>query len=116
MTQCLIDGDELLHIEHLLDTDIIQNSPEASFLLTQVLHDIQAMPEIAVETLPIVQQLRTQVQELTKSCNFWMNEYKEANRKLVKLCRICENCAVLQGAAPACDQCPIFEGVKNESK
>ena len=41
-----IDGDELLRIERLLDTDIVQNSKEASWLLDQVLHDIQAMPTL----------------------------------------------------------------------
>ena len=57
-----IDGDELLRIERLLDTDIVQNSKEASWLLDQVLHDIQAMPTLTppnewvrVETPPKTQ-------------------------------------------------------------
>ena len=41
-----IDGNELYRIEKLLDTDIVQNSKEASWLLDQVLHDIQAMPTL----------------------------------------------------------------------
>lgn len=98
MTQRLIDGNELLHIEQLLDTDVIQNSPEASFLLTQVMHDIQAMPEIDVEALPIVQQLRVQVQELTNKYDFWLNEYLEASGKLVKVCKLCEDWAKQQTA------------------
>ena len=38
-----IDGDELLGIERLLDTDVVRKSKTASWLLDQVLHDIQAM-------------------------------------------------------------------------
>lgn len=54
----LIDGNELRGIESLLNTDIIQASKEASWLMTQVLHDIDAMPAIDPETLPIVRELR----------------------------------------------------------
>ena len=46
-----IDGDELLGIERLLDTDAIRKSKTASWLLDQVLHDIQAMPTIDPESL-----------------------------------------------------------------
>ena len=42
----LIDADELLGIERLLDTDIVRKSKVASWLLDQVLHDIQAMPTL----------------------------------------------------------------------
>lgn len=54
-----IDGDELLGIERLLDTDAIRKSKTASWLLDQVLHDIQAMPTLALpnETLTL-EQLR----------------------------------------------------------
>ena len=41
-----IDGDELLGIELLLDTDVVRKSKTASWLLDQVLHDIQAMPTL----------------------------------------------------------------------
>ena len=41
-----IDGDELLGIERLLDTDVVRKSKTASWLLDQVLHDIQAMPTL----------------------------------------------------------------------
>jgi len=41
-----IDGYELLGIERLLDTDVIRKSKTASWLLDQVLHDIQAMPTL----------------------------------------------------------------------
>ena len=39
-----IDGEELLGIERLLDTDVVRKNETASWLLDQVLHDIQAMP------------------------------------------------------------------------
>ena len=60
-----IDGDELLGIERLLDTDAIRKSKTASWLLDQVLHDIQAMPTIDPETLPIVRQLREELERVT---------------------------------------------------
>ena len=41
-----INGDELLGIERLLDTDVVRQSKTASWLLDQVLHDIQAMPTL----------------------------------------------------------------------
>lgn len=63
--QRLIDGDELYGIESLLNTDIIQNSPEASWLMAQVLYDIQASPTIDPETLPIVRQLRAELARVT---------------------------------------------------
>ena len=46
MTVRLIDGDELLGITRLLDTDAVRQSKTASWLLDQVLHDIQAMPTL----------------------------------------------------------------------
>ena len=54
-----IDGDELLSIERLLDTDAIRKSKTASWLLDQVLHDIQAMPTITQPNEPLtLKQLR----------------------------------------------------------
>lgn len=41
-----IDANELLDIERLLDTDVVRKSKTASWLLDQVLHDIQAMPTL----------------------------------------------------------------------
>ena len=41
-----IDANELLGIERLLDTDVVRQSKTASWLLNQVLHDIQAMPTL----------------------------------------------------------------------
>lgn len=54
-----IDGDELLGIERLLDTDVIRQSKTASWLLDQVLHDIQAMPTLTPPNEPLtLEQLR----------------------------------------------------------
>ena len=54
-----IDGDELLGIERLLDTDVIRKSKTASWLLDQVLHDIQAMPTLTLPNEPLtLKQLR----------------------------------------------------------
>ena len=54
-----IDGDELLGIERLLDTDVVRQSKTASWLLDQVLHDIQAMPTLTLPNEPMtLEQLR----------------------------------------------------------
>ena len=54
-----IDGDELLGIERLLETDAIRKSKTASWLLDQVLHDIQAMPTLTQPNEPLtLKQLR----------------------------------------------------------
>lgn len=76
--------------------------------------EVRDTPTIDPEALPIVQQLRAEVQELTKNSNFWMDEYKKANMQLVKVCKLCEDWAKQQGAVTACDQCPIFEGGKHD--
>lgn len=62
----LIDGNELRGIESLLNTDIIQSSKEASWLMSQVLHDIDAMLSIDPETLPIVRDLRAELERVTR--------------------------------------------------
>ena len=41
-----IDANELLGIERLLDTDVVRQSKTASWLLDQVLHDIQTIPTL----------------------------------------------------------------------
>ena len=59
--QRLIDANELYGVESLLNTDIVKNSKEASYIISQVLHDIQTFPTIDPETLPIVRQLREEL-------------------------------------------------------
>ena len=54
-----IDGEELLGITRLLDTDVVRKSKTASWLLDQVLHDIQAMPTLTPPNEPLtLEQLR----------------------------------------------------------
>ena len=54
-----IDGEELLGIERLLDTDVVRKNETASWLLDQVLHDIQAMPTLTPPNEPLtLEQLR----------------------------------------------------------
>ena len=48
-----IDGAELISIERLLDTDVVRQSKTASWLLDQVLHDIQAMPTLTPQNEPL---------------------------------------------------------------
>ena len=48
-----IDGDELLGITRLLDIDAVRQSKTASWLLDQVLHDIQAMPTLTPPNEPL---------------------------------------------------------------
>lgn len=48
-----IDANELLGIERLLDTDVVRQSKTASWLLDQVLHDIQAMPTLTPPNKPL---------------------------------------------------------------
>lgn len=55
----MIDANELLGIERLLDTDVVRQSKTASWLLDQVLHDIQAMPTLTPQNEPLtIEQLR----------------------------------------------------------
>ena len=48
-----IDGNELLGIERLLNTNVVRQSKTASWLLDQVLHDIQAMPTLTPPNEPL---------------------------------------------------------------
>lgn len=82
----LIDGNELRGIESLLDTNIIQSSKEASWLMSQVLHDIDAMPTIDPETLPIVQELRAELARVMAGCEIsegsaFLNSKKRITKK-----------------------------------
>lgn len=73
----LIDGNELRGIESLLNTDIIQSSKEASWLMSQVLHDIDAMPSIDPETLPIVRELRAELERVTVERDAALNQLSD---------------------------------------
>lgn len=59
-----IDGDELLGIERLLDTDVIRKSKTASWLLDQVLHDIRAMPTLTPPNEPLTLEHLREMDEI----------------------------------------------------
>ena len=60
-----IDGAELLGIERLLDTDVVRKSKTASWLLDQVLHDIQAMPTLTPPNEPLTLEELRELKELS---------------------------------------------------
>lgn len=106
--QRLIDGDELYGIESLLNTDIIQNSPEASWLMAQVLYDIQASPTIDTETLPIVRQLRAELARVTEERNLAIHAVKKLIQEDSNPCVFCSKAGILcSGMNP--DFCESFE-------
>ena len=72
-----IDGDELLGIERLLDTDVVRQSKTASWLLDQVLHDIQAMPTLTTpsEWVSVEERLPEVGQEVLV---YWWNTSQKA--------------------------------------
>lgn len=59
----LIDGETLLGQEKLLDTDIVQQSKIATFIMGQVLFDIASSPTI--DAVPVVR---------CGQCEFWQND------------------------------------------
>ena len=65
-----IDGDELLGITRLLDTDVVRQSKTASWLLDQVLHDIQAMPTLTPpnEWVSVEERLPKEKQRVIVRC------------------------------------------------
>lgn len=110
----LIDGNELRGIESLLNTDIIQASKEASWLMTQVLHDIDAMPAIDPEALPIVRQLREELERVKKK-----NKYSAHDVALILSDAFGDSCACnfngndewLPEKCELLDTCPDVVGV-----
>lgn len=42
----LIDGENLLRVVKLLDTDVLRNSRTASYIFDQILYDIEHSPEV----------------------------------------------------------------------
>ena len=63
-----IDGEELLGIERLLDTDVVRKNETASWLLDQVLHDIQAMPTLTPPNEPLTLE---ELREMEQSTPVW---------------------------------------------
>lgn len=96
--QRLIDGNELRGIENLLNTDIIQSSKEASWLMSQVLHDIDAMPTIDPETLPIVLELREKLERVTAERDAAIVRIRQSH-----WCEDCKNNQIMKLCANECD-------------
>lgn len=75
-----IDGDELLGITRLLDTDAVRQSKTASWLLDQVLHDIQAMPTLTQPNEPLTLEKLENMEDTTPvwwdQINSWVLVYK----------------------------------------
>lgn len=113
----LIDADELRGIESLLDTDIIQASKEASWLMSQVLHDIDAMPTIDPETLPIVRQLREELALITQQRDIYKSVFERITAH-----GDCNDCEDAKGCrfAPRIGEdtrynCPLWRGPKKDA-
>ena len=66
-----IDGDELLGITRLLDTDAVRQSKTSSWLLDQVLHDIQAMPTLTPLNEPMT------MEQAKKEKHIWFEPLKD---------------------------------------
>ena len=118
--QRLIDGNELYGTESLLNTDIIRNSKEASWLMSQVLYDIQSTPTIDPETLPIVRQLREELERVTEERDAAISDIETAMASestqniLYYLCSLCQNKDLNRGCT--CDgKCsPKWRGAQKE--
>ena len=67
-----IDANELLGIERLLDTDVVRQSKTASWLLNQVLHDIQAMPTLTPPDEPLTCEGCIHEEKEHQNCNYCM--------------------------------------------
>ena len=65
-----IDGEELLGITRLLDTDVVRQSKTASWLLDQVLHDIQATPTLTQPNEPLTCEGCIHEHNEHENCNY----------------------------------------------
>ena len=108
-----IDGNELLDIERLLDTDVVRKSKTASWLLDQVLHDIQAMPTIDHDTIPIVRQLREELARVTAERDAAVSDLENIMAYNSDTCQSCKNnqCYVRGGTKPCL---PKWRGAQKE--
>lgn len=87
----VIDADELLGIERLLDTDVVRQSKTASWLLDQVLHDIQATPTL---TLPnewvSVEERLPEYNPGTGAKSYWVAKKDNAGNWQMKIAQYCD--------------------------
>ena len=86
-----IDGDELLGIERLLDTDVVRQSKTASWLLDQVLHDIQAMPTLTPpnEWVSVDERL-PEYNPGTGAKSYWVAKKDNAGNWQMKIAQYCD--------------------------
>ena len=86
-----IDGDELLGIERLLDTDIVRQSKTASWLLDQVLHDIQAMPTLTPPNEWVaVEERLPEYNPGTGAKSYWVAKKDNAGNWQMKIAQYCD--------------------------
>ena len=86
-----IDGDELLGITRLLDTDAVRQSKTASWLLDQVLHDIQAMPTLTQpnEWVSVDERL-PEYNPGTGAKSYWVAKKDNAGNWQMKIAQYCD--------------------------
>ena len=86
-----IDGDELLDIERLLDTDVVRQSKTASWLLDQVLHDIQAMPTLTPPNEWVsVEERLPEYNPGTGAKSYWVAKKDNAGNWQMKIAQYCD--------------------------
>ena len=86
-----IDGDELLGIERLLDTDVVRKSKTASWLLDQVLHDIQAMPTLTPPNEWVsVEERLPEYNPGTGAKSYWVAKKDNAGNWQMKIAQYCD--------------------------
>ena len=116
----MIDANELLGIERLLDTDVVRQSKTASWLLDQVLHDIQAMPTLTPpnEALPVLvddEPDREYIDYICPRCKNTISQRRRGQRmETVYQCKYHDNCGQrVDWSNPQPDRRPP-EGEANE--
>ena len=93
-----IDGEELLGIERLLDTDVVRKNETASWLLDQVLHDIQAMPTLTPPNEPLSVLVndetdREYIDYICPRCKSIISQRRRGQRmETVYKCKFHDNC------------------------
>ena len=86
-----IDGDELLGITRLLDTDAVRQSKTASWLLDQVLHDIQAMPTLTPPNDWVsVDERLPEYNPGTGAKSYWVAKKDNAGNWQMKIAQYCD--------------------------
>ena len=86
-----IDGDELLGITRLLDTDAVRQSKTASWLLDQVLHDIQAMPTLTPPNEWVsVEERLPEYNPGTGAKSYWVAKKDNAGNWQMKIAQYCD--------------------------